>query len=255
MSEESKPAKVRKGDGRRERGNRTGFTTGACSAAAAKAATLGLLNSEVADSVVCRLPNGSEVTFAVTDGYVEEVAGLAHAVIVKDAGDDPDATHGAHMTADVRILKHRAGEVAAQGRLRASASSPGRVSGLAVGGPAINPVPQPQHPRQRARRGWRPPARSRRPGSDHFRARRRRNGEEDSECPPRHPRRHLDPRHHRHRPAVLDRCLPRQRRAGGRCGGEAGPDHASMFTTGGRSEKFAMRQLPDARRGLLRADG
>jgi cobalt-precorrin-5B (C1)-methyltransferase len=41
MSEESKPAKVRKGDGRRERGNRTGFTTGACSAAAAKAATLG----------------------------------------------------------------------------------------------------------------------------------------------------------------------------------------------------------------------
>jgi cobalt-precorrin-5B (C1)-methyltransferase len=72
MSEESKPAKVRKGDGRRERGNRTGFTTGACSAAAARAATLGLLNSEVPSSVVCRLPNGSEVSFAVIDGYVEE---------------------------------------------------------------------------------------------------------------------------------------------------------------------------------------
>jgi cobalt-precorrin-5B (C1)-methyltransferase len=141
MSEESKPAKVRKGDGRRERGNRTGFTTGACSAAAAKAATLGLLNSEVADTVVCRLPNGSEVSFAVTDGYVEEVAGLAHAVIVKDAGDDPDATHGAHMTADVRILKHRAGEVLLKGGFGVGVVTKDGL-GLEVGGPAINPVPR-----------------------------------------------------------------------------------------------------------------
>ena len=141
MSEENKPAKVRKGDGRRERGNRTGFTTGACSAAAAKAATLGLLNSEVADTVVCRLPNGSEVSFAVTDGYVEEVAGLAHAVIVKDAGDDPDATHGAHMTADVRILKHRAGEVLLKGGFGVGVVTKDGL-GLEVGGPAINPVPR-----------------------------------------------------------------------------------------------------------------
>ena len=141
MSEESKPAKVRKGDGRRERGNRTGFTTGACSAAAAKAATLGLLQSEVPDSVRCRLPNGSEVSFAVTDGYVEEVAGLAHAVIVKDAGDDPDATHGAHMTADVRILKHRAGEVLLKGGFGVGVVTKDGL-GLEVGGPAINPVPR-----------------------------------------------------------------------------------------------------------------
>ena len=112
MSEDEKPAKVRKGDGKRQRGNRTGFTTGACAAAAARAATLGLLLSEVPETVVSRLPNGHDQAFAVIDGSVEESAGLAHAAIVKDAGDDPDATHGAHLTADVRLLPHRAGEVA-----------------------------------------------------------------------------------------------------------------------------------------------
>lgn len=140
-AEVAKPEKVRKGDGRRERGNRTGFTTGACSAAAARAATLGLLDSEVAETVLCRLPNGSEVSFAVTDGYVEESAGLAHAVIIKDAGDDPDATHGAHMTADVRILPHRAGEVVLKGGFGIGIVTKDGL-GLEVGGPAINPVPR-----------------------------------------------------------------------------------------------------------------
>jgi cobalt-precorrin-5B (C1)-methyltransferase len=135
--------KVRKGDTRRARGNRTGFTTGVCSAAAARAATCGLLSGEVPSSIVCRLPNGSEASFAVLDGRVEG-AGLervAHAVIVKDAGDDPDATHGAHLTADVRWLPQRAGEIALQG-----GAGVGIVTreglGLAVDGPAINPVPQ-----------------------------------------------------------------------------------------------------------------
>jgi cobalt-precorrin-5B (C1)-methyltransferase len=135
--------KVRKGDTRRARGNRTGFTTGVCSAAAARAATCGLLSGEVPSSVVCRLPNGNEASFAVLDGRVEG-AGLervAHAVIVKDAGDDPDATHGAHLTADVRWLPQRAGEIALQG-----GAGVGIVTreglGLAVDGPAINPVPQ-----------------------------------------------------------------------------------------------------------------
>ena len=140
MSEE-KPAKVRKGDAKRERGNRTGFTTGACSAAAARAATLGLLLSEVPENVVCHLPNGQDVSFAVTDGSVEESAGHAHAVIIKDAGDDPDATHGAHMTADVRILPHRAGEIVLKGGPGVGVVTKDGL-GLEVGGPAINPVPR-----------------------------------------------------------------------------------------------------------------
>jgi cobalt-precorrin-5B (C1)-methyltransferase len=137
------PTKVRKGDGRRARGNRTGFTTGSCSAAAARAATLGLLLGEVPVSVVCRLANGSEATFAVHDGWVEGEgeARIAHAVIVKDAGDDPDATHGAHMTAAVRLLPHRVGEIVLKGGFGVGLVTKEGL-GLAVGGPAINPVPQ-----------------------------------------------------------------------------------------------------------------
>lgn len=143
MSETAAPAKIRKGDARRRRGNRTGFTTGACAAAAARAATLGLLLGEVPASVACRLPNGNEVMFAVSDGRVEGEgeARVAHAVIVKDAGDDPDATHGAHLTAAVRLLPHRVGEIVLQG-----GDGVGVVTreglGLEVGGPAINPVPR-----------------------------------------------------------------------------------------------------------------
>lgn len=141
MSEDEKPAKVRKGDGKRQRGNRTGFTTGACAAAAARAATLGLLLSEVPETVVSRLPNGHDQAFAVIDGSVEESAGLAHAAIVKDAGDDPDATHGAHLTADVRLLPHRAGEVVLKGGVGVGVVTKAGL-GLEVGGPAINPVPR-----------------------------------------------------------------------------------------------------------------
>lgn len=136
-------AKVRKGDGRRRRGNRTGFTTGACAAAAARAATLGLLAGEVPASVVCRLPNGNAVTFAVLAGEVSSEPGArsARAVVVKDAGDDPDATNGAHLTAEVRRLPGQPGEIVLRG-----GPGVGTVTreglGLAVGEPAINPVPQ-----------------------------------------------------------------------------------------------------------------
>ena len=136
-----KPEKVRKGDARRERGNRTGFTTGACSAAAARAATLGLLLSKVPETVVSRLPNGQDQEFAVIEGRIDEGGGLAHAVIIKDAGDDPDATHGAHMTADVRILRHRAGEIVLKGGFGVGVVTKDGL-GLEVGGPAINPVPR-----------------------------------------------------------------------------------------------------------------
>lgn len=138
-----KPEKIRKGDAKRERGNRTGFTTGTCSAAAARAATLGLLSGTVPSSVTSRLANGSEGTFAVIDGRVDGSGDdrVAHAVIVKDAGDDPDATHGAHMTADVRLLPHRIGEIVLKGGFGVGVVTKDGL-GLEVGGPAINPVPQ-----------------------------------------------------------------------------------------------------------------
>ena len=135
--------KVRKGDGRRARGNRTGFTTGACAAAAAKAAAIGLLTGEVPGSVLCRLPNGQTACFAVSEGRVEGrgSARTAHAVVVKDAGDDPDATHGAHLTADICLLSYRAGEIRLSGGVGVGTVTKEGL-GLEVGGPAINPVPR-----------------------------------------------------------------------------------------------------------------
>ena len=131
--------KIRKGDGRRKRGHRSGFTTGACAAAAARAATLGLLTGEVPSNIACALPNGQDVDFPVHAGHVG--GDTAHAVIVKDAGDDPDATNGAHLTAHVRRLPLASGQIVLKG-----GAGVGTVTkeglGLEVGGPAINPVPR-----------------------------------------------------------------------------------------------------------------
>ncbi len=137
------PEKIRKGDGKRKRGHRSGFTTGANAAAAARAATLGLLTGEVPAMVVSRLPNGQDVTFTVLEGHVAdaEYPNSARAVIAKDAGDDPDATNGAHLTAEVRRLPGAAGQIMLKG-----GEGVGTVTkeglGLEVGGPAINPVPR-----------------------------------------------------------------------------------------------------------------
>lgn len=121
------------------RGTRTGFTTGACSAAAARAAVIGLVTGQVPDSVESLLPNGDLVTFVVHDGRCDGAS--AHAMVIKDAGDDPDCTDKAHLTADVRWLAEQPGQVLLTGGVGV-----GRVTmpglGLTVGGPAINPVPR-----------------------------------------------------------------------------------------------------------------
>jgi len=118
---------------------RTGFTTGACAAAAARAATLGLLTGEVPPHVGTLLPNGQWVDFTVTDGHCTQ--DRAHAVVIKDAGDDPDCTHGAHLTADVRILPGEAGAIRLHGGAGVGCVTMAGL-GLDIGGPAINPVPR-----------------------------------------------------------------------------------------------------------------
>ena len=122
-----------------KRGTRTGFTTGACSAAAARAAVLGLVHGAVPETVESLLPNGAVVSFAVHDARCD--ATTAHAMVIKDAGDDPDCTDKAHLTADVRLLRERPGTVLLQGGFGVgTVTMPGL--GLEVGGPAINPVPR-----------------------------------------------------------------------------------------------------------------
>ncbi|MGH8906951.1 MAG: cobalt-precorrin-5B (C(1))-methyltransferase [Egibacteraceae bacterium] len=118
---------------------RSGWTTGTCAAAAAKAAAVLLGDGDPPAIVEIALPAGRRVTFAV-----ERTArgdGWAEAVVVKDAGDDPDVTHGAHLT--VRLRPSTAPGVAFRaGPGVGTVTKPGL--GLAVGGPAINPVPRAQ---------------------------------------------------------------------------------------------------------------
>lgn len=125
---------------RKKRGNRKGFTTGACAAAAARAAAIGLVSGEIPESVLCRLPNGSEVNFKVHSGFLV-VNERARAVVIKDAGDDPDVTDKAHLTVDISLTDTDIGEIHLD-----NGAGVGTVTqkglGLKVNGPAINPVPQ-----------------------------------------------------------------------------------------------------------------
>ena len=124
---------------KKESGKRKGFTTGANSAAAARAAVIGLITGEVPQEIEALLPNDTRVVFSVHEGTAD--AGSAHAVCIKDAGDEPDCTDGAHLTADVRLLKGQAGDVVLHGGEGVGTITM-RGLGLEVGGSAINPVPR-----------------------------------------------------------------------------------------------------------------
>src|SRR5260221_14417857 len=72
---------------------RRGWTTGTCATAAAKAAYAALLTGEFPDPVEVTLPRGERPAFALAFNRKDETS--ATAGVVKDAGDDPDVTHGA----------------------------------------------------------------------------------------------------------------------------------------------------------------
>jgi cobalt-precorrin-5B (C1)-methyltransferase len=117
---------------------RHGWTTGACATAATKAAHTALLTGEFPDPVEITLPGGQRPAFALA---VEELAdGAATAGIVKDAGDDPDVTHGALVRATVRPGPPGSGVVFRAGPGVGTVTKPGLP--LDVGEPAINPVPR-----------------------------------------------------------------------------------------------------------------
>ncbi|HEV2369179.1 MAG TPA: cobalt-precorrin-5B (C(1))-methyltransferase, partial [Acidimicrobiales bacterium] len=117
---------------RRRRGLRTGWTTGTCASAASKAAAIGHTCGSAPEAVEVGLPGGRRVSFPV------EVEATSRCAVVKDAGDDPDCTDGARMTAEV-------GEGNGATELRAGpgvgvVTLPGL--GLPVGAPAITAVPR-----------------------------------------------------------------------------------------------------------------
>ncbi|MFI8181831.1 cobalt-precorrin-5B (C(1))-methyltransferase [Actinacidiphila glaucinigra] len=119
-------------------GLRHGWTTGACATAAATAAYTALLGGEFPDPVTITLPKGQRPAFALA--VEERGPGWAMAGVVKDAGDDPDVTHGALVRATVRHGAPGSGVVFRAGPGVGTVTRPGLP--LAVGEPAVNPVPR-----------------------------------------------------------------------------------------------------------------
>ena len=120
---------------------RSGFTTGACAAAAARGAALLLRDQHPVDSVEIDLPAGFRASFELHGQAFDPDA--ARCFVIKDAGDDPDVTHGVEVHAAVRVAPRVTGEPAVIIR---GGTGIGRVTkpGLAVpvGDWAINPVPR-----------------------------------------------------------------------------------------------------------------
>lgn len=116
---------------------RRGWTTGACATAAAKGAFQALLTGNFAQSVKIKLPKGQIPTFELIKCSVTPE--FAVASIIKDAGDDPDVTHGATIEARVE-WSTEIGISFKAGKGVGIVTKPGLL--LEVGEPAINPAPR-----------------------------------------------------------------------------------------------------------------
>ncbi|MFF1376064.1 cobalt-precorrin-5B (C(1))-methyltransferase [Streptomyces sp. NPDC058308] len=140
MSEASGAGEAKGGRGAqlKHTGLRPGWTTGACATAATTAAYTALVTGDFPDPVTITLPKGQTPAFALA----AEELGTSHAMagIVKDAGDDPDVTHGALVRSTVRRLPAGAGVVFRAGPGVGTVTRPGLP--LDVGEPAVNPVPR-----------------------------------------------------------------------------------------------------------------
>ncbi|MFJ5116287.1 cobalt-precorrin-5B (C(1))-methyltransferase [Kitasatospora sp. NPDC088548] len=144
-------------------GLRHGWTTGACATAATKAAYTALLDGGFPDPVTITLPKGQRPAFALAveeltaeepaaedlaaeDLAAEDLAAgeplgpRAMAGVVKDAGDDPDVTHGALIRSTVWAGEPGSGVVFRAGPGVGTVTKAGLP--LAVGEPAVNPVPR-----------------------------------------------------------------------------------------------------------------
>ncbi|MGH3519413.1 MAG: cobalt-precorrin-5B (C(1))-methyltransferase [Haloechinothrix sp.] len=117
---------------------RYGWTTGACATAATTAAYTALLTGEFPDPVEVLLPKGKRPSFALATERLG--ADDASAGVIKDAGDDPDVTHGALIVSTVRAGAPDSGVTFLAGVGVGTVTRPGLP--LAIGEPAINPVPR-----------------------------------------------------------------------------------------------------------------
>lgn len=133
---------------------RSGYTTGACAAAAAKAATLIVLCTEAwklgSAEVEIPFPDGSKHRFKIQNSRfkIQGTEHIATASVIKDAGDDPDITHGAEIMVEARVKSQelkvsrsfRPSIVIKGGKGVGTVTKPGLA--VPVGEAAINPVPR-----------------------------------------------------------------------------------------------------------------
>ena len=121
-----------------KQGLRSGYTTGSCATAGAKAAALAIVQGKLVDEVEITLPRGERVRFRLNSCRRHSETAVECSVI-KDAGDDPDVTHGAEIFTRIDLepppgLRYRAGQ--GIGTVTKSGLE------LAIGEPAINPMPR-----------------------------------------------------------------------------------------------------------------
>lgn len=117
---------------------RFGWTTGTCATAAVNAAFTALVTGSFPENVSVITPSGKEARLDVA--FQEQGPDWAKAGIVKDAGDDPDVTHGALICAKVRFGRPGSGVAFLQGEGVGTVTKAGLP--IAVGEPSINPVPR-----------------------------------------------------------------------------------------------------------------
>jgi cobalt-precorrin-5B (C1)-methyltransferase len=121
-----------------KQGLRSGYTTGSCATAGAKAAALAIVQRQLIDEVEITLPRGERVRFTLHSCRRHSETS-AECSVIKDAGDDPDVTHGAEIFTRVDLeppagVRYRAGQ--GIGTVTKTGLE------LAVGEPAINPMPR-----------------------------------------------------------------------------------------------------------------
>ncbi|MCW5698362.1 MAG: cobalt-precorrin-5B (C(1))-methyltransferase [Rhodospirillales bacterium] len=117
---------------------RSGWTTGACATAATAAAYEALLSGHFPDPVVVALPRGGTVAFDLARAELSD--GCAVAGVIKDAGDDPDVTHGAEVVVTLTRGATGSGIAFRAGEGVGTVTLPGLP--ITVGEPAINPGPR-----------------------------------------------------------------------------------------------------------------
>lgn len=121
-----------------KKGSRTGYSTGACATAATKGALLALLHRQPVGEVEITLPLGQPARFSIVQceiGPIEATCG-----VIKDAGDDPDVTHGATIRATVSFIETPGAVLLEAGEGVGRVTQPGL--GLPVGAPDITRVPR-----------------------------------------------------------------------------------------------------------------